>query len=75
MEAREIILHSRIGCICEGSLDNAEIALRYSPFSAHALARVYCERRELRGNEGGLHGGDVRESVTSISEEARKLPN
>ncbi len=57
-----------------GSLDKAEIALRYSSFSAHALARVYCELRELRGNEEGCMGAKVRESVASISEEARKLP-
>ncbi len=56
-----------------GSLDKAEIALRYSPFSAHAW-HVCIANGESAGQRGGLHGGEVRESVTSISEQARKLP-
>ncbi len=56
-----------------GSLDKAEIALRYSPFSAHAGT---CVLRTVRaaGQRGGVLGGEVREIFTSISEEPRKLP-
>ncbi len=43
-----------------GSLDKAEIARRYSPFSEHALERVHCELRDLRGSEEGCMGRSSR---------------
>ncbi len=74
MEAREIILYSRICCICSGlALQSRDISLVFPFLSACPGTRALPTTRAAV-KRGGLHWDEVREGVTSISKEAKKLP-